>query len=184
MTQQLPPLHLACLEDEMRPNFSLIELKNNIATATNGSILVKCDLSKTSNIEPEFIQKLDGKFIHFQVWKELYKCDSFEILEDQINCSKNGIVKTFYYSNPQGEFFKTNSIILDIKEGGESDKRYSIYSPKLISILHKIFQHETMIFSFSSENHGDIVFPFEDSGIFAVLMPAYSEQKPNRYFFI
>jgi len=40
MEQILNPLHLACIADEFRYNLRLIEIKNNIATATNGMILV------------------------------------------------------------------------------------------------------------------------------------------------
>lgn len=182
--KKLPALHLACIEDELRPNFSLIKIDNYIASATNGTILVKIDLRITTGIEHEILKIMNGKYIHCNAWKEFFKCDEIEILEDQIHCYKNGIKKTFYYSNPVGEFFKFDNIIIDIKESGEDEKRYRIYSPRLISTIHKIFECDSLTFCFSKEFKGDVVFPSEGCGMFAVLMPQFTERPPNRYFFI
>ena len=119
MTMILKPLHLACIKDETRPNMRLIEIQNNIATATNGTILVKIDLTLTSSIEPEVLKFLNGKFIDMETWKEIHKCDTLEIYDEQIDCYKAGIKKTFYYSQATGSFFNTNSIVEDVKTAGE-----------------------------------------------------------------
>jgi len=44
MEQILNPLHLACRADDFSPNARLIEIKNGIATATNGHIVARVDL--------------------------------------------------------------------------------------------------------------------------------------------
>jgi hypothetical protein len=74
-------------------------------------------------------------------------------------------------------------IVIEVKEAGETPVRLICMNPKLINILAKIFQSTDMKYSFSGEKKGIVVFPFEDSGMFAILMPAYSEQLANRYLF-
>lgn len=135
MEQFFRPLHLACVNDETRINLSLIEIKNGIATATNGHILVKLELLKTSILDPEQLKVLEGKYIHMEVWKEIYKCDSLYFKEEYIECHKNGIKKIFEYSQSQGTFFNTNQIVIDIKESGETETRIISYNPLLINAI-------------------------------------------------
>lgn len=191
----LNPLHLACLDDDDRPNLKLIEVKNNIATATNGSLLVKMDLTVTSKLTPGMIKILNGKFIHMHVWKEIVKCDSLELDDQNIICNKLGINKIFEYSMPQGEFFKIDNMILDIKESGPTERRVACYSSNSISIISDIFKTDDLNFSFTKgakvkgedgelreSLKGTVVFPYSESGMFAILMPR--ETVENRYMFI
>lgn len=178
------PLHLACSDDELRFNLMLIRIKNNIATATNGLILVKMDLSKTTKLDIETLKMLDGKNIHKEVWKEIHKATWVQFFDDQIDCHKNGIKKTFYYSAADGELWDDKTIVLDVKEAGEEPKRIMTYNANLIKIIAQIFQEPQLTFSFSKNNKGTIVFPYEDSGMFAILMPIYQTGVSlNRYMF-
>lgn len=183
---KLHPLHLACMDDGLRPNLRLIEIKKNIATATNGSIMVKIDLAEVSQFTPDQLKILDGKFIDMEVWKEMSKCDALELDGDHIVCNKKGINKIFEYSEPQGEFFKIDNIILDIKAAGEEKKRIMAFNPNLIATLGTIFQSPSshLIFSFSKGNLGTLVYPAEGCGMFAVLMPVFIDEGTNRYFFL
>lgn len=164
---------------------ALIEIKNNIATATNGSILVKLDLMKTlhSELSTTQVDLLNGKYIHMEVWKEFHKCDGVDFTDMEIICHKNGIKKIFEYSEPQGQFFDTNQVVIDIKEAGEEAKRLVSFDPKLIAKLAKIFGGDVMHFSFSPGNKGAVVFPEEYEGVTAILMPKHTELAPNRYLF-
>jgi len=182
MEQKLFPIHLACGDDEMRPNLLLVKIDNNIAMATNGHLLVKINLLETSLLTTEDLKILNGKCIHKEIWKEIHKCDVLEINDKQIDCFKNGVKKTFYFAEPNGEFFNINSIVEEIKSAGEEAKRLMTYNPKMIEILHKIFQCETLHFSFSPGNKGTVVFPATE-GMFAILMPMES-MTVNRYIFI
>ena len=183
MAQQLKPLHLVCVDDEMRPNLKMIEIKNGIAQATNGHILVKLQLNTTSTLTPEQIAILNGKYIHMNVWKELWKCDLIELDDEWITCNKDGIVKRFEYAEPNGSFFTFDTIIGEIKEAGEEPQRIVCYNPDFITILAKIFQTESLFFSFSPNNKGTIVFPDDVSGMFAVLMPKSTDAQ-NRYLYL
>jgi len=181
MEQKLKPIHLACGDDEMRPNMLLVKIDDNVAMATNGHMLVKINLLENSQLSPEDLQILNGKCIHKEIWKEIHKCDVLEIQEQQIDCFKNGVKKTFYYSEPNGEFFNINSIVDEVRKAGEEKKRLMSYNACFIQILHKIFQTETLNFSFSQGERGTVVFPSE-TGMFAILMPVYTEGI-NRYIF-
>lgn len=183
MEQKLKPLHLACSTDELRPNMSLIQIKNNHATATDGHICVRVDLSETSTLDPESIKLLNGKFIHREVWKEIHKCDSVEFDDNGIYCHKNGIKKTFEYAVANGSFFDIDNVIEDLKRNGDEAKTNVCYNPSLITIIGKIFQESQLEFSFSKGNLGTIVFPYNESGMFAVLMPKHIEGPSCRYFF-
>ena len=180
---KLNPLHLACLDDELRPNARLIEIKNNIASATNDLILVKIDLSLTTSLTKQMLCVLDGKFIHMSVWAEICNCDVLTLSEDLITCNKSGINKMFEYSNPQGSMFAMNDIVTEINLAGEEKKRIIAYNTKLIATLSKIFNCEILNFSFSNGNKGTFVYPHYDCGMFAVLMPV-EDTAENRYFFI
>lgn len=183
MEQILNPLHLACSDDDLRPNMSLIQIQSGIATATNGHILVRIDLKQIDALTPEQLEILDGKFLHKEVWKEIYKCDSVEFDDNGIYCHKNGIKKTFDYSNPNGEFFDTDSVVKDIKDAGEETKPQMLLNPTFITILQKIFQSNQLTFSFSKGNKGVLAYPHYDCGMFAVIMPLFLERVEPRYFF-
>ena len=161
---------------------SLIKVVNGIATATNGVILVKIDLRITTNLTDEDLSNMDGKHIHMKTWAEIFKCDELFFHDTHIDCHREGIQKTYYYSNPQGEFFNTETIVENIREAGESPKHLVSYNCKNLIILTKIFQSDSLHFSFTSGYAGTIVFPEQDSGMFAVLMPLMSEGL-NRYYF-
>ena len=180
---QFAPLHLACGDDELRPNLHLIKIASNIATATNGNIMVKIDLSMCTQLDEETLKTLHGKNIHKETWKEIHKADMVQFFEDQIDVHNKGIKKTFYYQAADGVLWDDGSIIIPIKEAGEEAKRIVMYNPKYIGIIAKIFQEEQMIFSFSANNKGTIVFPSSESGMFAVLMPMESSHELNRYLF-
>lgn len=179
----LNPLHLACVDDELRPNTRLIEIKNNVASATNGHVLVKIDLSLVSPFTPEQRKILNGKYIHMKVWEEMSSCDSLSLDEDEIVCNKDGINRIFEYSLAQGEFFKVDHVVDEIKRIGEEPKRIIKYNTKMIALISKIFKCDNLFFSFSKGNAGTIIYEYEDSGMFAVLMPTSIDGAPNRYFF-
>lgn len=180
---QFAPLHLASSDDEMRPNLALIKIKNGIATATNGHIMVKIDLALCTELTEQQLKVLNDKNIHMETWKEIHKADWVQFFEDQIDCHKNGIKKTYYYSDAVGQLWDDNAIIIGIKDAGEEPKRIMMYNPKFITILDKIFGESQMVFSFSKENKGTVVFPSNGSGMCAILMPMDCSEELNRYLF-
>lgn len=185
MKTHLPPIHLACQDDEMRPNFRFIEIKKGIAHATNGNFLVKMELEKVSDLTNEQIELLNGKYIHMEAWKEIHKADIIEFTEDGFSCWNKGIKKVYEYGEPVGEFFTIDSVIVGIKSKGEVEVGRIAYNPKMIATIAKIFESNTLFFSFSGPSSGTVVYPSYDCGMFAILMPCMLDaESSSRYLFL
>lgn len=181
MDQILFPLHLACLDDDMRPNLRLIHIHHGIAHATNAHILVKLSLKDTSTLTDDQIKILEDKYIDMEVWKEIHKCDQLELDDEYLICHKDGIKKIFEYSSAMGSFFSLDSIIEEIKRAEPLEKSINKYNAKYIEIIRKIFGDNELTFATSS-NNTTLVYPYDGCGFFAVLMPVYTAES-NRYFF-
>lgn len=182
----LRPLHMVCVNHVDTPNYSLIQIRRNNATAYNGSVMVKINLKEASGFSEDEIDILNGKFVHMEVWREMIDCEEFEILENQIIVHTDGIKKTLYYNDPVGDFFDMDDLLVDIKHAGEEKKRIMTYNTKHIALVQKVMGHDQLHFSFTKGGKGTIVFPHEDCGMFAVLAPIPNlEDAPiNRYLFI
>lgn len=181
---KLYPVHLACLDsDDVSPNHKLVQIKNNIASATNGSVRVKCDLTLCSNLSPDMIRILNGKFLHRDVWALMSKCEVLYLDDSQIAITNNSVTAIYEYSQSQGEFFDIDLDVQMIKEAGEVLTRMVCYNTKHISLLSKILQTDHLHFSFSKDGLGTIVFSHYDCGAFGIIAPEVTEEK-NRYFFL
>ena len=138
-TQRLKPLHLACSNDSENPSTSLIGIRKGTATASNGQLLVKLDLALTSKLNETVIKTLDGKYIHMDTWKEIFKCDDLEIEKEAIHCYVGNIKKTFYYEMANEQLWD-NDCVAEVKEMGQEKKGIVCHSASQIDIIHKIFQ--------------------------------------------
>ena len=183
MKQQLKPLHLICVEDELEPNKALISIKDGIASASNFWACIKLDLRLTSSLEQDQIDMLNGKYIHKEVWREIFKCDVLEFDDIQIICHKKGIKRTFDYSAGT-ESFVIDNAVLDVKSNGSEPKTEMCFNRSQLKIIGEIFQEPNLNFSFSKGGVSTVVFPYEDSGMFALATPVISSQTNARYFFL
>ena len=182
MSQQiLKPLHLACGSGEEDPNNKLIGIKNNIATAYNGTLMVKLNLLLTSKLHPEDVEKLNGKLIHAKTWKEIHKCDELTIAATSIGCEVDGIKKTYYFENSSEELFDHDGMET-VRKKGEEKQRIVCYDPSQIEIISKIFQQDALNFSFSAKKGATVIFPASESGMMAILQPL-EQVELNRYIF-
>lgn len=182
MRQLFKPLHLACGNNEENPSTMLIGIKKNIATASNGNLLVKLDLTKTTAVSADDLQILNGKYIHKDTWKEIHKCDELEFEEKAIHCYKNGVKRTFYYEKANMELWDNDSVVT-VKEEGEEKKRVICHSASQLEIVHHVFQEDSLNMSFSPKRHGTVIWPTTDSGMFAILKPE-EQMELNRYIFL
>lgn len=182
MRQIFKPLHLACGNNEEDPSTMLIGIKSNNATASNGKLMVKLDLTKTSSLTQEDIELLNGKYIHKETWKSIHKCDDLEITDKAIHCHANGVKKTFYYEKPNAELWE-NDTVITVKEEGDANKRVICHSAAQIDIITKIFQDDCLNMSFSPKRHGTVIWTTKDSGMFAILKPE-EQLELNRYLFM
>lgn len=68
----LSQLDKACSLDELRPVLNYVIFRDGYAVATDAHILVKSDLELNGFISEE-IEQLNGKGIHYSVFKEIFK---------------------------------------------------------------------------------------------------------------
>lgn len=122
MEQFFKPIHLACADDELRPDMSIIKIKNGVATATNGSLLVRVELSQTSSLDHTQLSLLEGKHIHMETFKEMHKCDSLTVYSECVDVYKNGIKKTLYFMDQQSQLWDESKIVDDIRNAGIEKK--------------------------------------------------------------
>ncbi len=182
MRQFLKPLHLACGNDDANPSTMLIGVKGNHATAANGVLMVKLDLTKTSSLRQEDIEMLDGKYIHKETWKSIHKCDELTIEKNAIHCHANGAKKTFYFEKANTELWD-NDVVVTVKEEGQEAKRTICHSAAQMDIISKVFQEDRLNQSFSPKRVGTVVYPdAPESGMFAILKPE-EQLELNRYLF-
>ena len=97
-------MDLACATDDVRPIMNCIHFENGYAYASDGHILVKNLLLECTSIPEEQIEKLNGKNLHRESYKELLKYDAIEISDEGIEATKNGEKIFFYFSNIDGAY--------------------------------------------------------------------------------
>ncbi len=91
-------MDLACAKDELRPALGCIYFKDGYAYASDAHILIKNDISEISTLDQEGIEKLDGKLLNADSYKNLLKYDKISISDDGIECTKGGDKAFFYFA--------------------------------------------------------------------------------------
>lgn len=81
-------LHLCCSDDWFRPVMNNIYFDNGYAVATDGRILVCAYIEEISNLNPEDIEKLNGKLLNAASYKELLKYPDICITDTAIEAEK------------------------------------------------------------------------------------------------
>ena len=76
---KLPPMHLACSTDDLRPVMNCVYIKDGFATATDAFVLVKYDLRDL--LSDDVLADLDGKLIHRELWQVMASVRSYAILK-------------------------------------------------------------------------------------------------------
>lgn len=168
--KMLPPIHLACSDDELRPALQHVEVIDGIATATNGYIIARMNLGAYCKLEDETIKKLNGKLIHRDVWAELIDADIMTVEGDSIHMDKGGI-KANFDIRTDFKFPDHHSIIEAVSKSIFDEKSFVCFSPKHIAVAAKLFPSENLICRFY-ENHDMMVFfPSGDAKGFMGIMP-------------
>lgn len=166
----LPPIHLACSDDELRPALQLVEIIDGIATATNAHIIARMNLAAYSKLDESVIQQLNGKLIHRDVWETLVDADIITVDGDSIHMDKGGIKATFDISTDL-KFPDHESIINAVARSIFDKKSFVAFSPKFIAIAAKLFPSENLICRFYENNDMMVFFPSGDAKGFMGIMP-------------
>lgn len=95
-------MDFACAKDMLRPAITCIHFKDGYAYATDGYVLVKNFLLECTTIPEDQIEKLNGKNLYRESYKEILKYDTIKVSEDGIEATRNGEKSFFYFSDMDG----------------------------------------------------------------------------------
>lgn len=168
--KMLPPLHLACSDDELRPALNHIEIVDGIATATNAHIIAQLNLAEYSLLDEETIRHLSNKLIHKDVWESILDADVLTVEDDIIHYEKGGI-KADYDIQCDLKFPDHRAIITSVAKSIFDKKSFVCFNPKFIQIAAKIFPSENLICRFYEDNEMMVFFPSGDAKGFMGIMP-------------
>lgn len=164
----LKALHLAGLVDDGRPGLALIGIEKGNATVMNGELLIRVDLRQHSQLQPEVIDNMDGKFIHIEVWKDIHKAERVWIDDDgKINADVNGVTKVYSFSEPGDLFPSLNSTIADMKLAKEGAIKKFGVSQKALNICAKVFGNNDLYLHFHTG--GNVLVHCNDEYMFAIV---------------
>lgn len=166
----LPPIHLACSDDELRPALQLVEVIDGIATATNAHIIARMNLGAYSKLDESIIQQLNGKLIHRDVWETLVDADIITVEDDNIHMDKGGIKATFDISTDL-KFPDHDKIVGAVAKSMFDKKSFVAFNPKFIAVAAKLFPSENLICRFYENNDMMVFFPSGDAKGFMGIMP-------------
>jgi len=166
----LPPLHLACSDDDLRPALAHVEIIDGIATATNSNVIAQMNLSAYSKLDEETIKHLNSKLIHRDVWEILIDADIITVNDDIIHMYKGGIKAEFNIAT-DFKFPDHESIIKAVASSIFDRKSFVCFNPKYIALAAKLFPAENLICRFYENQEMMVFFPSGDAKGFMGIMP-------------
>jgi hypothetical protein len=85
----------------MRDSMQHVSFSKGYSWATDGHILIRQSLTNFHGFTPEDAEKLNGKMIHCNIFKEIIKYDFITVNEDHIEVNNNGLMR-FYFKDAEG----------------------------------------------------------------------------------
>lgn len=175
MSKTLPPIHLLCSEDELRPAMCHIEILDGVATATNGYLIGKMSLSEYSGLDEVTIKRLSGKLIHRDAWKIMIDADTIAFDDDKseyITYTKGGIeARVAIKDRKELQFPDYHTLIKNIANGRYGVRSFIAFNPKWIELSRKLFSSDTLIIRFYDQEGVFVCFPGTDAKAFIGIMP-------------
>ena len=156
---QIPPLHLACGKDDLRPSLQQVYFKDGYAYASDGHILVKTSLEYFGFHN---VKKLDGKAIHCKQFEQIVKSKVIVIAgDDCIAVKSDNGTATFNYASEdiKAPIFEN---VIPTKET-ESISNIGI-NAKVLQTALKCFITDRYDFKFSFYGNLSPILITEDSG--------------------
>lgn len=166
----LPPLHLACSDDELRPALQHVEVVDGIATATTGLVIAQLNLAVYSKLDEDTIRQLNGKLLHRDVWEAIEDADIITVNGDILHMDKGGIRADFNIATDY-KFPDHRSIIDSVSKSIFDKKSFVCFNPKLIGLAAKLFPSENLICRFYENNEMMVFFPSGEAKGFMGILP-------------
>lgn len=165
-------MNLLCSKNETKLILSCIYFNENNAIASDGSVMLVVPVSEISTLSNEDIDKLNGKLINKDDYKDLLKFDKIRIdtdgiigISEKTNTETRYTFKDIRYVNYQAVI---NSII-------ECDKTETIsFKAEHIANLCKIM--DTPFATIKPNGNGPIKITFKDSKSVGLIVPCYQKK--------
>lgn len=184
----LPPVWKACSNDDLRPALQHVEIKHNIATATDGHVLVRVcydfiSAGLTQN-EPVYIHWRLFKLINDSIRFEFYYGDDDMDNQLRVRCTdKNGLVAMYAIRDTLPYPFPNYKAILPkIDEYNGCDIKSGIsVNPKLLQRAYDAsgIDIPSSKILMKHESRALIVAPYNDIAAVAIIMPVYVHGDPS-----
>jgi hypothetical protein len=177
---KLPPLHLACSSNSLRPSMQCIHILNGIGTATDGMILVRYDLS--NYFSESTLKEIEGKLIHRKAWELMCKAQNpFLITADNSSILLQiygGKINFQYVSENPVEYLK---IVNEAINDSLSESKLNIgINANLLNTISRIIGHNaihyhknSIILHFNKDNKAIVVSNINSDEGIAIIMPIY-----------
>lgn len=166
----------ACGSDKLRPAMQLIHFENGYAYATNAHIAVKNKLSECSDLRDDQIEKLNGKNLHKDTFREILKYDNIEIDSKGIEVYKSGVYMA-RYEFAEIKYPDVESVMQSTLDAPIEAKQKILINLKNLELLQKsLFNGNDSVLEFRQGNNAVIVRPKTESESMGVIMPLYSNE--------
>lgn len=172
-SHQLPPIHHACSDDDLRPIMQNVLIDNGVAVAANAHVLVLINLRHNSMLTNEQLELMNGNMIHRDAWALLYSADFINPTGDGVICHRDGAkMLIMYEQEPASSYPNYKKIIESYDSKPEAVDNIGV-DPKWISLLKKVFGRAYMgyQFMFYGKEKGIIIRPITDTTKYALVMP-------------
>lgn len=170
----LPPIHIACSDDELRHSLMYVEVLDGIATATNGFLIVRLNLAEHSSLDDVTLKRLSGRYIHRDIWHLLHDAENifFSEQDDVITYIKGGVeAEIRLKTDVEIKYPDYHSLIEKIANTRFDKKSFIAFDPEWISVAKKIFGAQTLIIRFYQQESMFTIFPGGDAKAFMGIMP-------------
>jgi len=109
--KKFPPLHVACSDDELRPELQHIVITGHLAVATNSVIVAALNMDEYIN--KDYIEILNGRHIHMDSWRTISKVpvEMLHFDEQGITFENEGTKIWISYGPEQTKLFNWTGII-------------------------------------------------------------------------
>lgn len=168
----------ACGSDELRPVMENIYFKDGFLYATDAHIGVRHKLD-LHGFDPEEIELMDGKMIHKNVFKEVYKHHFVKAEKDGLFCTTGNIQVKYFWTRTENKFPNLESVLQEcLKKTDEKVANIGL-NLHLMSKLKNVFTYsnpygKSCELLFTNQRKGVLCTPASDGFVLdqlGIIMP-------------
>jgi len=168
-SKYLPKLHLACAaDDSLSIPLQYIHIKDDIGYATDGHLAVAVNLKFHSGLQPNVLEKLNGKYVHKNTWKKISDAVELTIENDEIVYVDGSIKAKFQYED-KVKYPDVMSLLQETIEQAPEETSLFGFTPKIMNIVVNVFDNDQIYFIKKKNNF--LAYPSVGSYQYALIVP-------------